>query len=60
MTEKSMFDDMSEDELIAFHNEIAVSAEKIKKYTDEQLAKVPKGTGATLVPIYIDAKDFVD
>lgn len=60
MTEKSMFDDMSEAELKEFHAEIAISAEKIKRHTDEQLAKAPKGEGVIMVPIYIDAKDFVE
>lgn len=59
MAEKSMFDDMSEAELNEFHAEIAISAEKIKRHTDEQIAKVPKSDGVTLVPIYIDAKDFI-
>lgn len=60
MTEKSMLDDMSDAELKEFHAEVAISAKKIKNYTDEQLAKAPKGAGVTIVPIYIDAKDFVE
>lgn len=60
MAEKSMFDDMSEAELKEFYAEIAISAEKIKRHTDEQLARAPKGEGVTMVPIYIDAKDFVE
>lgn len=58
MSEKSMFDDMSDAELEEFCAKIAVSAEKIKKHTEEQIAKAPKSTGVTVIPIQINASDF--
>lgn len=59
MTEKSMLDDMSEVELKEFYAEAAINAEKIKKHTEEQIAKAPKSTGVATIPIHINASDFV-
>ena len=55
-----MFDDMSDTELKEFYAKIAIGAEKIKKYTEEQIAKAPKGTGVAVIPIHINASDFVE
>lgn len=60
MSERSMFDDMSDTELKEFYAKIAIGAEKIKKYTEEQIAKAPKGTGVTVIPIHINASDFAE
>ena len=60
MSEKSMFDDMSEAELKEFYAKVAINAEKIKKYTEEQIAKAPKSTGVATIPIHINASDFVE
>ena len=60
MSEKSMFDDMSDAELKEFYAKVAINTEKIKKYTEEQIAKAPKGTGVTVIPIHINASDFVE
>lgn len=58
MSETSMFDDMNEAELKEFYAKVAINAEKIKKYTEEQIAKAPKSTGVTVIPIQINASDF--
>ena len=55
-----MFDDMSDAELKEFYAEIAIGAEKIKKHIEEQIAKAPKGTGVAVIPIHINASDFVE
>ena len=60
MSETSMFDDMSDAELKEFYAEIAINAEKIRKHTEEQIAKAPKGTGVAVIPIHINASDFVE